>query len=268
MHGIVDLEPPVYSSIDVDDSAPLHRRGLIRRPLTQNPSSSSLTWAHGLVRRPLTRAPSPSLSLWACRLSPPSSSTWARPPSVDAGSLVCRPLTRAPSPSSPSWACLSPLSTDMGLSSLFPSTWACLRPFHRHGLVFALSVVMGLSFAPLHRHGLVFALSIDMGLSSPSPSTWAPSPRAPALWGHRLPQCIIQILHLPNPSVMSSALSHRAADLRSSALSHRAADLPEGRRPVRCPETVVPLTCSKAVVPLTCPNEAVDLSDVRRPSCR
>ena len=201
MHGIVDLEPPVYSSIDVDDSAPLHRRGLIRRPLTQNPSSSPSTWAHGLVRRPLTRAPSPSLSSWACRLSPPSSSTWARPPSVDAGSLVCRPLTRAPSPSSPSWA--------------------CLRSFHRHGLVFALSVVMGLSFAPLHRHGLVFALPIDVGSFATSSGVVGSSATA---------------MHHPDPA--SSESERHVFDRAHSA-----------------------------VVPLTCP-KAVDLSDVRRPSCR
>ena len=222
----------------------------------------------------------------------PFQSSWARPPSVDAGSFA--------------------LPVDMGLSLPSPSTWA--RPASVDAESFILSVDVDTS-APFHRRRVLrdlFAISdhhdpsglgssgsdrdllirsrISLirsrshhSLSNPSDpmaiSSFTLSDHHDPIAGSVVVESSATTMHHPASSErLVFDRAHPATvpllvDLsggRRTFGGHRAVYLPEGRRPLTCPKAVVPLTCPKAVVPLTC-SKAVDLSEgrpVRRPSCR
>ena len=120
--------------------------------------------------------------------------------------------------------------------------------------------------------------SVDAGSFAPFPLTWTPPPLSidvgsfAASSGSFAFSLFAMEAVVPSEAIVPftypEAFMPPVSDLSDPiALSAFSSFTLEAVVPLTCPKAIVPLTCPKAIVPLTCP-KAVDLSDVRRPSCR
>ena len=195
MHGIVDLEPPVYSSVDAGSFAPFHQHGLTCLHSLPSPS----TWARGLVRRPLTRAHSP---LFPSTWTSPSLSSWA---------------CLRPSPST--WACRRPLHR----RGLLRRELRIIRALIIHGLG---------SLGPIALHHSLSDLSDPIALSAFSSFAMEAVVPSEAIVPFTYPKAFMPLTCPKAVVPLTCPKVDKAVDLSEG---RRAANLSEGRRPVRRP---------------------------------